>query len=101
MFIQKNLTTAKKLRSILLLRKRWFFIASKAILLFSLLAVLITSLYIYAVRQNPYNLFGPLLSLKAIENPELDLSSEVISADGVLIGRYCHENRSLVTYDKL
>lgn len=101
MIIQKIPAAANKLRSVLLLRKKWFFIASKAILLFSLLFVLITSLYIYAVKKNPCNLFGPMPSLRAIENPELDLSSEVISADGVLIGRYCHENRSLVTYDKL
>ena len=40
-------------------------------------------------------------SLKAIENPENDLSSELISADGVSLGRYFRYNRSQVTYDQL
>lgn len=40
-------------------------------------------------------------SLKAIENPENDLSSELISADGVSLGRYFRYNRSQVSYDKL
>ncbi len=40
-------------------------------------------------------------SLKAIENPENDLSSELISSDGVSLGRYFRYNRSQVTYDQL
>ena len=40
-------------------------------------------------------------SLKAIENPENDLSSDIISADGVSLGRYFRFNRSQVTYEQL
>ena len=40
-------------------------------------------------------------SLKSLENPENDLSSELISADGVSLGRYYRFDRSQVTYDDL
>jgi penicillin-binding protein 1A len=41
-------------------------------------------------------------SLKAIENPENDVSSELISADGVSLGRYHFRfNRSQVTFEQL
>jgi penicillin-binding protein 1A len=40
-------------------------------------------------------------SLLAIENPENDLSSELISADGVSLGRYFTYNRSQVHYKDL
>src|SRR5262249_32904274 len=36
-----------------------------------------------------------------IENPENDLSTEVISADGVSLGRYFRYNRSPVTFEQL
>lgn len=58
-------------------------------------------LYILAVNSDVFNLFGGMPSLKAIENPENDLSSEIISADGVSLGRYFRYNRSQVTYDQL
>jgi penicillin-binding protein 1A len=57
--------------------------------------------YIEAVKANPYNWFGEMPSLKEIENPENDLSSEVISSDGVSLGRYFLYNRSAVPYDNL
>jgi penicillin-binding protein 1A len=40
-------------------------------------------------------------SLRDVENPENDLSSEVISADGVSLGRHFRYNRSQVSYDEL
>ena len=43
-------------------------------------------LYVFAVRADLFGLFGGMPSLKAIENPENDLSSELISADGVSLG---------------
>jgi penicillin-binding protein 1A len=48
-----------------------------------------------------YGLFGKMPSLRELENPEADLASEVISADGVLLGKYYAENRSEVTYNKI
>lgn len=57
--------------------------------------------YVYSVRINLFGWFGGMPSLKAIENPENDLSSELISADGVSLGRYFLFNRSQVTYSQL
>ncbi len=58
-------------------------------------------LYIYSVSIDLFGLFGGMPSLKAIENPENDLSSELISADGVSLGRYFRYNRSQVAYENL
>jgi penicillin-binding protein 1A len=58
-------------------------------------------LYIYSVSIDLFGLFGGMPSLKAIENPENDLSSELISADGVSLGRYFRYNRSQVSFDNL
>jgi penicillin-binding protein 1A len=48
-----------------------------------------------------YGLFGKMPSLKDLENPEADLASEVISADGLLMGKYYAENRSEVAYNDI
>ena len=58
-------------------------------------------LYIYSVSIDLFGLFGGMPSLKSIENPENDLSSELISADGVSLGRYFRYNRSQVSYHNL
>lgn len=94
-------TFKQKINSILLIQKpwlkkttRWFWITFLSIL------VLFPS-YIYSVSINLFGLFGDMPSLKAIENPENDLSSEIISADGVSLGRYFRYNRSQVTYYEL
>lgn len=58
-------------------------------------------LYVLSVSVDLLGLFGGMPSLKAIENPENDLSSEIISADGVSLGRYFRFNRSQVTYEDL
>ena len=58
-------------------------------------------LYIYSVSIDAFGLFGGMPSLKSIENPENDLSSELISADGVSLGRYFRYNRSRVAFKDL
>lgn len=55
-------------------------------------------LFILSVRLG---LFGPLPSFKELENPKNNLASEVISADGKVLGTYFAQNRSNVTYDEL
>ena len=40
-------------------------------------------------------------SLRELENPEADLASEIISADGLLMGKYYAENRSEVKYSEI
>ena len=57
--------------------------------------------YIYAVSSDMGGLFGGMPSLKALENPENDLSSELITADGLSLGKYYRYNRSQITYSDL
>jgi penicillin-binding protein 1A len=48
-----------------------------------------------------FGLFGKMPSLQELENPEADIASEVISADGLLMGKYYAENRSEVAYNEI
>jgi len=48
-----------------------------------------------------FGVFGKMPSLQELENPEADLASEIISSDGVLMGKYYSENRSEVRYDEI
>jgi len=58
-------------------------------------------LYIYTVSVDFLGLYGGLPSLEALENPKSDLSSELYSADNILLGKYYRENRSPVSYNEL
>ena len=58
-------------------------------------------LFVLSVNHNLFGLFGEMPSLKAVENPENDLSSELISADGVSLGRYFRYNRSQIAFNDL
>lgn len=84
----------------LLSQKPWIKKAIRAIWIIFICFVLGTPLYIYTVSINLFGLFGEMPSYAAIENPENDLSSELISADGVSLGRYGY-NQSQVNYDRL
>jgi len=53
-------------------------------------------LYVVAVSFNFLWLFGGMPSLKALENPQSQLASEVYSEDGALLGKYYTENRTRV-----
>lgn len=48
-----------------------------------------------------FGLFGKMPSVQELENPEADLASEIISADGLLMGKYYTENRSEVKYNEI
>ena len=48
-----------------------------------------------------FGLFGKMPSVQELENPEADLASEIISADGMLMGKYYSENRSEVKYSEI
>lgn len=91
----------EKFNRILLLQRASFRKAVKAIWIFCLGAIIGVPLYVYAVRIDLFGWFGAMPSLKAIENPENDLSSELISADGVSLTRYFRYNRSQVSYYQL
>lgn len=53
------------------------------------------------VKNDAFGWFGGLPSLAALERPDPDLSSELISADGVSLGKYFRKNRTPVTYEEL
>jgi penicillin-binding protein 1A len=69
------------------------------VLLFILLVAL--PVYIYTVSIDLGGLYGGMPSLKSLENPENDLSSELISSDNVSLGRYYRFNRSQASYEDL
>ncbi|MCP3659636.1 MAG: penicillin-binding protein [Bacteroidetes bacterium] len=69
-------------------------------ILFSLL-ILSLPIYIYSVNANLFGLFGGLPSSNILENPENELSSELYSADGILLGKYYRLNRSSVKYHEI
>jgi penicillin-binding protein 1A len=94
-------TTRSKTRSILQYQQPWFRKVVKAIWIVSLCIILGVPIYIYTVTVDLFGLYGGMPSLKAIENPENDLSSELVSADGVSLGRYFRYNRAQVSYDQL
>src|SRR5688572_2881412 len=94
-------TTKRKTSDFFLLQKNWLGKTVKALWILFFAFVVGFPLYILSVQSNFLGLFGEMPSLKAIENPENDLSSELISADGVSLGKYFTLNRSQVTYDQL
>ncbi|MFN0047994.1 MAG: penicillin-binding protein 1A [Cytophagales bacterium] len=57
--------------------------------------------YICAVNYNFFGLFGSMPSLEILENPKSEVASELISSDGVMIGKYFIENRSPVEYEQI
>ena len=94
-------TIPQKINNALLIRSPWIKKATKALWILFLCVVVGLPIYIFSVSSDLFGLFGGMPSLKSIENPENDLSSELISADGVSLGRYFRYNRSQVTYDQL
>ncbi|MGC3945124.1 MAG: transglycosylase domain-containing protein [Chryseolinea sp.] len=93
--------SAPDYKKILLKKSKWFRRAVIAIWIGLLGIVVGLPLYVFAVGNDLFGIFGGLPSTKSIENPENDLSSELISADGVSLGRYYRYNRSQVRYDQL
>lgn len=55
----------------------------------------------YMVKSDFNNWFGGLPSLQALEKPDPDVSSELISADGASLGKYYRKNRTPVSYEEL
>jgi len=63
--------------------------------------LIVFALYVYAVGINFLNLFGEFPDLRTLENPKSALSSELYSADDVILGKYFRENRTPVDYEEL
>ena len=68
---------------------------------FFLGAVIAIPSVFYMVKNDTNGWFGGLPSLQDLEKPDPDLSSELISADGISLGKYYRKNRTPVTYDEL
>ena len=48
-----------------------------------------------------WGLFGSMPSFEDLENPDSNLATEIISSDGVIIGKYFEKNRSQLKYSDL
>lgn len=67
----------------------------------SFIAVLLLMVFIASVEQNLFGLFGSMPGVDKLKNPPMKLSSELYTADGVLIGKYFNENRIPVKYHQI
>ena len=63
-------------------------------------AVLLVMIGLFFAAMS-YGVFGPMPTFEELENPKSNLATEVISADGKLIGKYYIENRSNTQYQEL
>jgi penicillin-binding protein 1A len=94
-------TIKQKVQRLLSIKKPWIRKGIKFTWILFLCIILGFPFYIFTVRINLFGLYGGMPSLAQVENPENDLSSELISADGVSLGRYFRYDRSQVSYDDL
>jgi penicillin-binding protein 1A len=94
-------TIKSKINSLLHQRKPWIPKATKYLWITFLAFSLGLPFYVFTVSINLFGLYGGMPSLREVENPENDLSSEVLSADGVSLGHYFRYNRSQVHYNEL
>ena len=81
----------------------WLPRALKALWICFGLFLLFSFLYVFAVKGDWFGLFGGMPSVKALENPENELASELYSADNLLLGKYYrpNSNRSPARYEDL
>lgn len=96
-----TVTIKKKISELLKIKRPWFAKVIKYTWIIFLCVLLGLPLFIYTVSIDFLGLYGGMPSLIEIENPENDLSSDLISADGVSLGRYFRYNRSQVSYHEL
>jgi penicillin-binding protein 1A len=90
-----------KIDRFLQVKKSWIPKAIKYTWIFFLCLIIGFPLYIFTVKIDLFGLYGGMPSITEIENPDNDLSSEILSADGVSLGRYFRYNRSQVRYEEL
>lgn len=91
----------EKIKKILSEEKPRYKKITKYIWIFFIFILLFIPLFFYSVKIDLFGLYGPMPPLTVLENPENDLSSEVITSDGVSLGRYYRYNRSQVKFDEL
>ncbi|WP_416445504.1 penicillin-binding protein 1A [Leeuwenhoekiella sp. A16] len=71
--------------------KKWFWILFAGGLGFIVLLFLLAG----------WGVFGQLPTFEELENPETNLATEILSADGKTLGKFYSENRTPVKYDDL
>ena len=64
-------------------------------------SILGVAFYIFCVETNFLWLMGSMPSVEDLQNPKINQSSEIYTADGVMIGKFYTENRTPVPYDKI
>jgi len=94
-------TIKSKIKALLRQRKPWIPKAIKYLWIAFLVFILGLPLYVFTVSIDLFGLYGGMPSIHEVENPENDLSSEILSADGVSLGHYFRYNRSQVHYNEL
>ncbi len=72
--------------------ENWFKHLIKIIWVGFAMGLVLAFLYVFAVKGDWFGLFGGMPSVKALENPENELASELYSADQVLLGKYFRPN---------
>jgi len=75
----------------------WYRKIANSFLTFLVLFVL----YLFVVDINFLWLFGKSPSLSSISNPSQSEASLIITADGKVLGKYYHENRTPVAYEEI
>jgi len=83
------------------MKQKFIRIAVKVVWLGLLIALLGTFTLFQMVKRDTFGWFGGLPELQVLERPESDLSSELISSDGISLGKYFRKNRTPVSYDEL
>ena len=83
------------------MKQKLFKYILRSLWLFFILCVLGIPLVFLMVKNDTFGWFGGLPGLQALEKPDPDLSSELISTDGVSLGKYFRKNRTPVTYEEL
>ena len=74
---------------------RWYLVV-----LWTLFVIGVTSIFglFYGIY---HEWFGDMPTFEELENPSTNLATEIISADGKVLGTYYIENRSNVSYSEL
>jgi penicillin-binding protein 1A len=66
-------------------------------ILYTVLFLLIVHIFLFA----GLGVFGPMPSFEQLENPQTNLATEIVSDDGVTLGKYFKQNRTPVAFDQL
>jgi len=53
------------------------------------------------VNLTAFGVFGDLPTFEQLENPKNNLATEIISEDGIILGKYFFENRSKASYNEI